>query len=182
MPRIYGDRLMLREFQKEDLKYMREWVNDYDTVKTLDDVFLYPHTLNMTEDFLNSILENKILGSKHFVIADVNTGEYIGQTGLINIDWRNQSAELGIIIGRKENRNKGYGRETILLLLQFAFKQMNLHRVELKLQDRNLAGYNCYLKCGFKEEGRKRKSLYMDGDYMDIIYMAILKDEFYTSN
>lgn len=178
MPRVYGKKVVLREYRKEDLGFMREWVNDPETVRNLDDVFICPHTQNMTEDYLNRTLENKAEGEIHFVIADPKTDAYIGQIALMHIDWRNRVAMLGIVIAKPENRKRGCGREAIGLILDFAFRQVNLHRVELNLRDYNTIGYNLYLKCGFKEEGRRRKDYYIDGEYTDSILMGILKEEF----
>ena len=64
------------------------------------------------------------------------------------------------------------------MALDFAFNQMNLHRIELQVKEFNTAGYKCYVNCGFKEEGRKRKHCFYNGDYIDMIIMGILKDEF----
>lgn len=168
---------MLREYKKEDLGYMRKWVNDPEVTANLSDIFLFPHTLNATENFLNAILEGKS-AEKGFVIAHKDTEEYIGQIGLIDIDWRNRSAVLGIVIGSEENRSKGYGTEAIRVLQEFVFNSLNLNKLELQLRDYNLRGYSCYLKCGFKEEGRKRQSYYIDGKYTDTILMGILKSEY----
>ena len=177
MARLYGERVMLREYKKEDLQHMRLWVNDPEVVKNLSDVFLYPHTLNATENFLNAILEGKS-EEKGFVIADINTEEYIGQIDLIDINWKNRFAVLGIVIGSEENRGKGYGTEAIKVLEEFVFNSLNLNKLELYLREYNLRGYSCYLKCGFKEEGRKRQNFYYDGSYTDTIYMGILKSEY----
>ena len=98
----------------------------------------------------------------------------------MHVEWRNRVATMGIIIAQKENRNQGYGREAIELALGFAFLQMNLHRVELSVREYNTRGYHLYLKCGFKEEGRKRKHYYIDGEYTDTILMGILKEEYVT--
>jgi RimJ/RimL family protein N-acetyltransferase len=112
MARIYGGRIMLREYQKEDLEYIRQWVNDPDVVNNLSDIFLYPHSLNQTENFLNSRLNDS--GEKGFVIANRKTGAYIGQIDLIQMDWKNRCATLGIVIGVAEKRGKGYGHITAI--------------------------------------------------------------------
>lgn len=177
MPRLYGERVMLREYKKEDLQYMRMWVNDPEVTSNLSDIFLYPHTLNATEYFLNSKLEGKS-EEKGFVIAHKETEEYIGQIGLMNIDWRNRVTALGIVIGSESDRGKGYGTEAIRVLQEFVFNNLNLNKLELQLRDYNLRGYSCYLKCGFKEEGRKRQDNYIDGRYTDTIFMGILKSEY----
>lgn len=177
MPRIFGDRIMLREYKKEDLEHMRKWVNDPEVVNNLSDIFLFPHTLNQTENFLNSMLEGKS-ENKEFVIARKDTEEYIGQIGFVNIDWKNRVALLGIVIGQEENRSKGYGSEAIKLLQEFVFDRLNMNKLELQLRDYNARGYRCYLKCGFREEGRIRQNFYINGRYTDTIHMGILKSEY----
>jgi hypothetical protein len=77
MPRIYGQNIMLREYIKEDLSHMREWVNDSDIVRNLSDIFIYPSTLNATESYLNSVLEGKANDEAHFIIAEKTTGGYL---------------------------------------------------------------------------------------------------------
>ena len=57
MARILGENVMLREYKKEDLHPMREWVNDPEIVENLHDLFLHAHTLNETENYLNTMLE-----------------------------------------------------------------------------------------------------------------------------
>jgi RimJ/RimL family protein N-acetyltransferase len=176
MPRIYGERIMLREYQKEDLESIRQWVNEPEVVDNLSDIFLYPHTLNQTENFLNSKLNDS--NTTGFVIADSKTGEYIGQIDLIEIDWKNRCAILGVVIGDAAKRGKGYGTEAILLLEDFAFNRLNLNKLELNVHDYNTRAYRCYLKCGFKEEGRFREKFFIGGQYTDMIAMGILKREY----
>ncbi|WP_055108629.1 GNAT family N-acetyltransferase [Paenibacillus ihumii] len=178
MPRLIGNRIILREYQKNDLKYMRNWVNDSEIVKNLSDIFLYPHTENATEQFLNSMLEDRNDNHKGFVIAHKETEEYIGQIDLFNINWKNRTTELGIVIGTADHLSKGYGTEAIKVLQEFVFNQMNLNRIQLELHDFNERAYRCYLKCGFKEEGRLRKRHYINGSYADTIIMGILKNEY----
>jgi len=177
MPRLYGERIMLREYKKEDLEYMRKWVNDPEVVNNLSDIFLYPHSLSETESFLNTMLEGKAK-NKEFVIADKDSEAYIGQIGYINIDWKNRTAMMGIVIGSEQYRNKGYGTEAIRLFQDFTFNRLNLHKLELTLHDYNLQGYRCYVKCGFKEEGRIRQNFFINGRYSDTIYMGILRSEY----
>lgn len=177
MGRIYGERIMLREYKKEDLDSMRRWVNNPEIVDNLSDIFLYPHTVNSTEEFLNNMLQCKsdIMG---FVVADIDTEEYIGQIDLVKIDWKNRVGEMGIVIGCKENLGQGYGKEAIKLFQKFVFESLNLNRLELKVHDYNTRARKCYVKCGFEEEGRIRQCFYKFGKYTDHIIMGILKNEY----
>lgn len=177
MPWLIGERVILRDYRKEDLPYMRSWVNDAEITKYLSNVFLYPHTLTQTESFLQSNLEGR--GDyKGFIIAHKDTEEYIGQLDLIKIDWVNRKALIGIVIGNKEYQSNGYGAEAIGLLQDFAFNKLNLHKLELEVRAFNERAIKCYKKCGFVEEGRIRENFYADGKYTDTLYMGVLKDEY----
>ncbi|GGA33521.1 GNAT family N-acetyltransferase [Paenibacillus physcomitrellae] len=178
MPRILGDSIILREYQSSDLPYIRNWVNDPEIVDNLSDIFLYPHTEQATEQFLNAMLDNNNVHQRGFVIAHKETEEYIGQIDLFKLDWKNRSAGLGIVLGNREHLGKGYGSQAIKLLQEFAFNRMNLHRLQLEVFDFNQRAYHCYLKCGFKEEGRLREKHFIQGRYADMIVMGILKSEY----
>jgi RimJ/RimL family protein N-acetyltransferase len=180
MPRLYGEKIMLREYRASDLEPMRRWVNDADIVCHLSDIFLYPHPLQATEDFLNDILEGKP-DSRGFVIADPVTEEYIGQVNLDRIDWKNRVGIVGIVIGSSDHLGKGYGTEAMKLLVRFAFMEMNLNRLELEVYDFNERACRSYQACGFREEGRLRQRQYKNGRYVDVIVMGLLRSDWLAS-
>lgn len=177
MARIYGERIMLREYQKEDFAGIRKWVNDPEVTEHLSDIFLFPHTAGETEKFLNGILDGSS-PIKGFVIADRRTEAYLGQIDLVKIDWKNRVGTLGIVIGAPENRGRGIGTEAIGLMLEFAFQRLNLHRIELEARDYNTRALRCYRKCGFQEEGRARQNSFIRGRYTDTVRLGILKEEY----
>ena len=171
---LIGERIILRDYRQDDLIHMRNWVNDHDITKYLSNVFLYPHSIYDTENFLEFMMKGSI-NTKGFVIAHKNTEEYIGQLDLLKIDWPNRKAAIGITIGTKENLGNGYGTEAIGVLQEFAFNKLNLHKLELEVREFNHRAIACYKKCGFIEEGRLRDDFYVDGAYSDTIVMGVLK-------
>ena len=106
-----------------------------------------------------------------------DSDELIGNCGIHNIDWRNRSGEVGIVIGEKEYQNKGYGTEAMELILEYAFNTVNLNRIELIVYDFNVRAIKLYKKLGFIEEGRKRQFLWIRGRFCDAIIMSILAKE-----
>lgn len=174
MYRLEGERIILREYRKEDYAHMRKWVNDYEITQYLSNIFLYPHSEVATENFLNRMIEGR---AKGFVIADKPKEEYIGQVDLIDIDWPNRVASIGIVIGIREKLGKGYGTEAIKLLQFFVFNKMNLNKLELEVRAHNERAISCYKKCGFQIEGRIRENFYDRGKYTDTLKMGILKRE-----
>jgi RimJ/RimL family protein N-acetyltransferase len=176
MPYLNSDRVLLREYQYEDLPFIRQWVNDFEITNNLHDIFIYPQTIHDTESFLKQKVEGTT--DKGFIIAEPKTQEYIGQIDLHRVDWKNRTASLGIVIGRQEYLGQGYGKEAIELLKKFVFNTLNLHRLELEVYEFNIRAHKCYLKCGLIEEGRLRKKLFREGNYWDVIQMGILRDEY----
>lgn len=96
----------------------------------------------------------------------------------MDLDQVNRTAEVGIFIGNKEYWNKGYGEEALRLLLDYAFRFLNLRSIMLTVYAFNKCAYNCYKKVGFKEIGVRRKALLRNMKEHDIIYMDILDEEF----
>jgi RimJ/RimL family protein N-acetyltransferase len=177
MPHLIGKRIILREYQWEDLPHIREGVNDSEITDYLSDIFTFPNTVHETEAFLRAMIEGKT-DSKGFIISNKDSLSYIGQIDLHQIDYKNRHATLGIVIGKKEYLGRGYGKEAIELVQQFVFSTLGLNRLELDVYEFNERAYKCYVKCGFTEEGRMRQKIYKNGRYWDVIKMSILIDEF----
>ena len=181
MPRLYGKNLVLREYRRDDLPYIAEFVHDYRVTQYLSDLFLRNHTFNSAEQFLERVLNNASNDCLYFVIAEKETLEYIGQIDLVDIDWVARVGKLGIVIAREEFRDSGFGTEAIHLLLDYAFTRVNLNKVELDVHSFNERAISCYTNCGFREEGRLRERVFRDNKYHDRIVMGILKREYLSS-
>ena len=177
MPRIWGKEIVLREYSMEDLPSIREWVNNPDVVDTLSDYFMFPHSEEQTLSWLRKRLDGpNDQNSAQFIIADKSSDKYLGQIDLQTIDWKNRSARIGIVLG-VDSRNRGYGTDAIKTLVSYCFEEMNLNRIDLTVKDYNTNAIRCYEKCGFKVEGRMKKTFYFRGEYRDNFIMAVLKDE-----
>lgn len=175
MPRMLGTRVMLREFEQNDLSEMRKWITDPDSTRYLSDTFVIPHTWEQTSSFLDSLLSGSKPGV-HLVIANLMTGDYLGQCDLMGVTNYSRKAELAIVMC-PEHQGKGYGAEGIELLLELAFCHMNLNRVYLRVCAENARAIACYEKCGFEREGLLRQETFVDGKYSDIAVMGILRDD-----
>lgn len=97
---------------------------------------------------------------------------------MIHIDNKNRSAECIIDIGEKNMWGKGIGSSAMSLILEFAFGELNLHRVCLQVFSFNERAIKLYEKMGFSHEGRLRHALYRSGNWHDIVLMSILKSEY----
>ena len=99
----------------------------------------------------------------------------IGVITLTNISETHESADLSVIVGDPEERDKGYGREAIRLIVNHGFEDLGLNRIALSVFEFNAAAIATYEKLGFHEEGRYRQAIKRGDTYFDAILMSLLK-------
>ena len=176
-------RVRLRSFELSDLdEIMRHW-NSMELRRLLGAADRGPASRGEEEEWIRSTWKQRQERKAFtFAVETITDNKLIGGTGLFNIDWTSRSAEVGISIYNPEYWGKGYGVESLNLILGFAFRDLNLNRVGLEVFDFNKRAHKCYLKAGFKEMGRRRKARFIDGKYHDSIVMDILREEWMSKN
>ncbi len=172
---IEGEKVRIRAIEKSDIAEIMKWINDPEVKSNL--LMRYPVSQYQEERWIETALGTDNQRNKTFAL-ETKDGVYLGGIGLHKIDWENSNAEVGIVIGKKEYWNKGYGTDAMMAILDFGFNQMNLHRIYLRVFEFNQRGIRSYEKCGFKKEGILRHDRYREGRYYDTIMMGILKEEF----
>ena len=171
--KLIGERIYLSPRSIEDVEQFTEWLNDFETTD-----YLGRSGILITLEGEKKYLEENSSPEATFVIVTLEDNKMIGTVSLESINWLNRTATLGVFIGDKDYRSKGYGTEAIRLLLDYGFNYMNLHNIYLNLMSFNIRAQKCYKKCGFKETGRIRESRFINGRYYDVITMDILANEF----
>lgn len=170
---IVGQKVRLRALEESDLERCYRWVNDPEVTEHL--TLRFPMSTQQERQWLLQASSGD--GDKSFAIEAAD-GQHIGNIGLHRINYLDRNAELGILIGEKGHWNQGYGTDAILTLLKFAFEEMNLHRVYLRVDANHPRAIRCYEKCGFMREGTLRHATYRRGRYQDQHIMSVLADEF----
>jgi RimJ/RimL family protein N-acetyltransferase len=97
-------------------------------------------------------------------------------------DWTQREGWLGIGIGRPEDWGKGYGTDAMRVLMRYAFCELNLERLTLNVFAYNQRAVRSYEKAGFVVEGRQRQYLRRGDQRYDMIFMAVLRDEWQAGN
>ena len=177
MPRLLGERVMLREYQAEDIGAIRGWVNDEAVTRSLSTRYWPPQTMVDSQEFLSHMLQSSH-NAYNFVIADRADGHYIGQLDIFRVDWRLRCGEIGMVIGGAQDRGRGIGREALELLKRFAFLTLGLERLEMDVHMDNLPARRCYEKAGFRLEGVKRHAFYSEGRFCDVGMMSMLRGDY----
>jgi len=176
---IPGKRVRLRAYREDDLKSMVAAVNNGAVTRYLQ--FMRPVSQMQEREFLDTAMRGDDPNTFNLAIESSDS-EYLGGVGLMRIDRRNRSAELGILIARPDDWGKGFGTEAALLMLRHGFEELNLHRIQLRVYDYNERGQKSYAKLGFSEEGRLRQAHFRHGAWHDVVLMSILADEFFAQH
>jgi RimJ/RimL family protein N-acetyltransferase len=111
------------------------------------------------------------ISSRHEFGIDTLSGEHIGNCVYYNVDQVERKTEVGIMIGKRNYWNKGYGVEAINALLEIVFQKTRLERAYLTTLDWNDRAQRCFKKCGFKECGHVTR-----GEH-SFLLMAIQREE-----
>jgi RimJ/RimL family protein N-acetyltransferase len=157
----------------EDLPILWRWINDRDLV-----LFNSPYR-PVSEAQHGEWFERMSRASDAvtFGIRLIDGDRLIGTTQLTGIHPVHRSAELQIRIADPADRGRGLGTEAVTLLLDLAFRDLNLNRVGLHVFAANAAAVRAYEKCGFVREGLLRQAAHIDGQYVDVAVLGVLRSE-----
>lgn len=170
---IAGERIYLKNIAKSDTDLIIQWRSQAFVQKNF--IYQGPFTKEVHENWLKTQVETGKV--KQFIIYEKKMDRPIGSVYLRDIDYANQKAEYGIFIGEEAFLGKGYGAEAGILTLEYAFKELHLHKIMLKVFSYNIRALKNYKKAGFVEEGILKDEVYRNGNYYDIIYMAKINTE-----
>jgi RimJ/RimL family protein N-acetyltransferase len=171
---LTGRRVCLRPLVKEDLVYLRKWSRDAEIRGLIGEVASMSKT--DSEKFLEKVRADT--ERAWFMVVVKENDKVIGEAGLLRMDRAWLTTDVSVIVGEKTEWGKGYGTETIALLLNYAFRHLKFHRVAVGVVGFNERALRFWEKVGFMKEGIQRDGYYYDGKYYDFIMMSILDDEF----
>lgn len=175
-PFIIGDKLYLRGLERADLEgdYF-DWLNDREVTRFLD-TGIFPNSVEKMEEYYRSVVLNP--NNVMLAIIDKESDKHIGNIKLGPIDWIARTALLGIMIGNKEFWGKGSGTEAIRLVLDYAFRRLNLYKVTAVIVAIHQASLKAFTKAGFVIDGQVKSQFFLDGKYYDRLYMGVTRDDF----
>lgn len=171
------DRIRLRALTMDDLPQTLCWHNQSEIVD-LYSGHPFPVNHEMELKWYERILTSNYPSSV-FGIETTDSHKLIGITVLKDINLINRSAETAIYIGDPESRGKGLSTEAIHLTMCFAFKQLGLNRLWLRVRSDNTTAIKLYHRVGFTQEGTLRQCIFKNGRYYDVFVLSILQSEFF---
>ena len=172
---IEGERIYLREVRPSDVNenYYR-WMNSPEITRFLESRF-YPNSMEGLREYVASKLGDR---DNIFLAIVLKDGDrHIGNIKLGPINWIHRFADIGIIIGEKDCWGAGYASEAIQLIANYAFRELNLHKLTAGAYDQNQGSIKAFQKVGFVIEGVRKRYFYYHGEYVDDVILGMVKPE-----
>ncbi len=169
--------IVIREMEEEDyfslrslqFSSMESRFYDHDVKMPVEEEYL---TYDQSEYLENGKREERL----EFAVTDLN-GKLLGNVNLHSMDRKNQSFSLSFYF-LKEERKKGYAKKAVLAMLQYAFCELDFHKMNLCVDEENEASLRLMERLALPTEGRVRESIFYDNHYANEILFGITKEEF----
>lgn len=174
---MIGEKIALGPIEKSMASDFVRWENDFAVTIMSGDPLRPLSRAQMEERFARASREEDP-ASVEFAIYERATLRCIGNTGLRHINRTHRIAEYSILIGEKDCWGKGYGTETTILILDYAFTVLGLHNVMLSTYGYNERAIRAYTRAGFRVIGRRREAARLGDQVYDVIIMDCLATEF----
>jgi RimJ/RimL family protein N-acetyltransferase len=168
---LHGERVSLRGRREEDVAvFTAELFEDVETFSRAASGAWRPLAIGEASPYSNREPSER---TAPFSVVDRKSGELLGVANLWGIDAHNRFAHVGVSL-RPTARGHGYGTDTVLVLCDYAFRVLGLHRLGLETLADNEAMVTVAQRCGFVLEGRARESAWISGGFVDEVSFGLL--------
>ena len=166
MTTLKGDYIYLRALEPEDLEFIYTIENDENVWEVSNTQTPYSKFLirQYLENAHQDIYEAKQL---RLSICKNDTSESIGLIDLFDFDPKNKRAGIGIVIQNENDRKNGFGKEALSLLIEYSFKQLQLHQLFANISVENIPSISLFTTFGFEKIGVKKDWNFSNNSYHD---------------
>ncbi|WP_282035426.1 GNAT family N-acetyltransferase [Metabacillus indicus] len=177
---LRNNRIHIRPFTIQDaedrLKLQlknRAFFEQYSMIRS-DDFYTLETQQKMIEDYEHQAKKD---AEYQFGIYLNETNQLLGTISLFQVMRHSlQSAVLGYFLDQDHN-GKGYTTEAVKLILEYAFNELKLHRIEAGVMPHNLGSIRVLEKAGFHKEGLAKQNVLINGKWEDHVMLAVLNPE-----
>lgn len=179
LPTFETERLNLRLFTLNDVEDLYEFCSDDEVTRYLS--FEKYDTKQNAIDRINDCIKTYHNLDKPIVwaIEDKQSKKLIGSIDFIRWEAKHKEAEIGYVLN-KNYWNKGIMTEALKQIIKFGFENMELNRIEICCDERNIASARVIEKNGLICEGTLRQKKNIKGEFITLKYYSILREEYYN--
>ena len=168
-----GKKVRLTSLKRGDLPTYRVWNSD----EAFGRYYNASPIREESEKNAEKLIEEHSDKTYRFAIRSIGNDDFLGICAVEDIVWPHRVGWVSIALG-PDFHGKGYGKEAMELLLNYAFNELNLHRIQLSVFSYNSAALKLYESLGFKHEGTFREWMQRDGKRHDMHLYGLLVSEY----
>ncbi len=174
---IVGNKVLLRAVEFEDSNQLHIWANDPE-IQYLLGGWHFPTNMNDQKKWFDNLSCNS--NNQRFIVLNEDKIK-IGMANLLNINFKDGNAEHGLLLD-KNFQGKGYGTEIVKAIMNYAFKELRLNRLETTIIESNIVSAGLFVKLGWKHEGTLRNWYFRKGEFVNKLIFGVLNNEFLNND
>jgi [ribosomal protein S5]-alanine N-acetyltransferase len=177
MIKLTTSRLLVRSVRESDFEGIHVYASDAEVTRFM---LWGPNTEQQTRDFIahaRSAAEADARTDWVFAIVQRDADRLIGTGGFGLASADRTEASLGYCLCR-EAWGQGYATEAAHAMVDYAFREIGMHRVFAMCHPENRAAARVMEKLGMRYEGRMREVRLVRGNWWDFLVYAVLEHEF----
>jgi ribosomal-protein-alanine N-acetyltransferase len=170
---LKSSRLVLRSLRQDDINstYLA-WMNDPAVNCFLETRFV-PQSIESIQAYWHEHRDD--LNSPWFAMEIIDNGPHIGNIKLGPINWLHRRADISLFIGNRDFWGKGFATESILLISQWAFHELDLQKLTAGVYSGNVGSRRAFEKAGFELEATLKDEVFFRGKRVDAWRMGLLR-------
>lgn len=167
---LEGERVTLRTIEEEDVAFIAEHNADPRIRRPL--TMVEPKNVDSVQEFF----EDRISDRESVDFAVYLDGEIRGLIWLFDLDNAAGHCEVGYWLDPAVH-GRGIMTEAARLVVGYAFEDLRMHRVRGRALASNDASLGVLRNCGMTEEAVAREAAHVDGEYVDMVHLGVLREE-----
>lgn len=175
---IRGTNVVLRALEPKDVDLMMIYENDTDvwpvsgTIAPYSRYTLEQYYANATLDIYTA---KQLRLAIELIVETPEPGPTVGYIDLFDFDPHHRRAGIGILIGDKTARRKGYAHEALKLLMGYSFNTLNLHQLYCHIENKNEASLRLFSKAGFRTCGVLRDWIMFNNTWHNVSVLQAIR-------
>lgn len=171
---LQNNTIRLRAIESQDADLIYAWENNPEIWPVSNTIT--PFSKYVIKRYLeNAHLDIYQTKQLRLMIDEKKANKTIGTIDIFDFDPFHNRAGVGMLIAEKENRKKGYASQSLDLLINYAFKVLNLHQLYCNIPHNNKASLSLFQKHGFEIIGLKKGWLKTSDGYIDEYMLQLLR-------
>ncbi len=170
---LKAEHIFLRAIEPSDIELIYEWENDIKNWIVSNTQT--PFSRFVLEQYITSAHEDIYTAKQLRLIICTNDNKAIGSVDLFDFDANNLRAGIGILIGDKSERKKGYASEAIKVLTNYCFTSLNLNQLYCNITTDNEESILLFQKHNFQITGIKKQWIRNGNQFKDELLLQLIK-------